>query len=75
LTLRREFRRCRVPAADSLHLLAQTVEPGAVMPGERGVTAVKTFFIGVYPGLTSEMLEFVIERFHAFFRERVRASA
>jgi CDP-6-deoxy-D-xylo-4-hexulose-3-dehydrase len=34
-----------------------------------------TFFIGVYPGLTSEMLEFVIERFHTFFRERVRASA
>ena len=34
-----------------------------------------TFFIGVYPGLTPPMLEFVIERFTAFFRERVRASA
>ncbi len=34
-----------------------------------------TFFIGVYPGLTSQMLEFVIDRFTAFFRERVRASA
>jgi len=34
-----------------------------------------TFFIGVYPGLTEKMLEFVIERFNAFFRERVRASA
>ena len=34
-----------------------------------------TFFIGVYPGLTPEMLEFVIDRFTAFFRERVRASA
>lgn len=34
-----------------------------------------TFFVGVYPGLTSEMLEFVIDRFHTFFRERVRASA
>ena len=34
-----------------------------------------TFFVGVYPGLTSEMLEFVIERFTAFFRERVRLSA
>jgi CDP-6-deoxy-D-xylo-4-hexulose-3-dehydrase len=34
-----------------------------------------TFFIGVYPGLTPPMLEFAIERFTAFFRERVRASA
>lgn len=34
-----------------------------------------TFFIGVYPGLTSEMLEFVVDRFAAFFRERARASA
>jgi CDP-6-deoxy-D-xylo-4-hexulose-3-dehydrase len=34
-----------------------------------------TFFIGVYPGLTQPMLEFVIERFTAFFRERIRVSA
>lgn len=34
-----------------------------------------TFFVGVYPGLTTEMLEFVIDRFHAFFRERVLVSA
>jgi CDP-4-dehydro-6-deoxyglucose reductase, E1 len=34
-----------------------------------------TFFIGVYPGLTEQMLEFVIERFTTFFRERIRASA
>jgi CDP-6-deoxy-D-xylo-4-hexulose-3-dehydrase len=34
-----------------------------------------TFFIGVYPGLTESMLEFVIERITAFFRERVRATA
>jgi len=34
-----------------------------------------TFFVGVYPGLTPEMLEFVIERFTTFFRERVRLSA
>jgi CDP-6-deoxy-D-xylo-4-hexulose-3-dehydrase len=27
-----------------------------------------TFFIGVYPGLTSEMIDFVVERFHSFFR-------
>ncbi len=26
-----------------------------------------TFFIGVYPGLTTEMLEFIVERFKAFF--------
>jgi CDP-6-deoxy-D-xylo-4-hexulose-3-dehydrase len=34
-----------------------------------------SFFIGVYPGLTPQMLEFVIERFKTFFRERVRTSA
>jgi CDP-6-deoxy-D-xylo-4-hexulose-3-dehydrase len=34
-----------------------------------------TFFIGVYPGLTQPMLEFVIERFTAFFRERIKVSA
>jgi CDP-6-deoxy-D-xylo-4-hexulose-3-dehydrase len=34
-----------------------------------------TFFIGVYPGLTLPMLEFVIERFTAFFRERIKRSA
>lgn len=33
------------------------------------------FFIGVFPGLTQKMLEFVIERFTTFFRERVRLSA
>jgi CDP-6-deoxy-D-xylo-4-hexulose-3-dehydrase len=27
-----------------------------------------TFFIGVYPGLTDEMIDFVIERFREFFR-------
>ena len=29
-----------------------------------------TFFIGVYPGLTEEMLAFVLERFQAFFARR-----
>ena len=29
-----------------------------------------TFFIGVYPGLTTEMLDFVLERFKEFFRAR-----
>jgi CDP-4-dehydro-6-deoxyglucose reductase, E1 len=28
----------------------------------------RTFFIGVYPGLTSEMREFVVDRFEQFFR-------
>jgi CDP-6-deoxy-D-xylo-4-hexulose-3-dehydrase len=27
-----------------------------------------TFFIGVFPGLTDEMIDFVIDRIHAFFR-------
>jgi CDP-4-dehydro-6-deoxyglucose reductase, E1 len=27
-----------------------------------------TFFVGVYPGLTDEMIDFMIERMHAFFR-------
>jgi hypothetical protein len=27
-----------------------------------------SFFIGVYPGLTNAMLEFVLERFAAFFK-------
>jgi CDP-6-deoxy-D-xylo-4-hexulose-3-dehydrase len=27
-----------------------------------------TFFVGVYPGLTDEMIAFVVERFHAFFK-------
>ncbi len=26
-----------------------------------------TFFVGVYPGLTEEMIDFMIERFHGFF--------
>jgi CDP-6-deoxy-D-xylo-4-hexulose-3-dehydrase len=26
-----------------------------------------TFFIGVYPGLTGRMLDFVLEQFHGFF--------
>lgn len=29
-----------------------------------------TFFIGVYPGLTDEILDFVLERFREFFRSR-----
>jgi CDP-6-deoxy-D-xylo-4-hexulose-3-dehydrase len=29
-----------------------------------------TFFIGVYPGLTEEMLAYVIDTFHAFFEKR-----
>ena len=29
-----------------------------------------TFFIGVYPGLTDEMLDFVLDRFREFFRSR-----
>jgi len=28
------------------------------------------FFIGVYPGLTDDMLAFILERFRTFFRER-----
>jgi CDP-6-deoxy-D-xylo-4-hexulose-3-dehydrase len=28
-----------------------------------------TFFIGVYPGITEEMIEFMLDRFHAFFRQ------
>lgn len=28
----------------------------------------ETFFIGVYPGITKEMLKFIIDRFEAFFR-------
>lgn len=31
-----------------------------------------TFFIGVYPGLTEEMIDFVIERFGQFFEKRSR---
>ena len=30
-----------------------------------------TFFVGVYPGLTEEMIEFVVERFRTFFRNTV----
>lgn len=29
-----------------------------------------TFFIGVYPGLTHDMLDFVIDRFRTFFQQR-----
>ena len=32
------------------------------------------FFIGVYPGLTDEMIDFVVERFLRFFQSRSRAS-
>lgn len=28
-----------------------------------------TFFVGVYPGITDEMIDFVLERFAAFFRQ------
>jgi CDP-6-deoxy-D-xylo-4-hexulose-3-dehydrase len=28
-----------------------------------------TFFVGVYPGLTDDMVDFVIERFHGFFKQ------
>lgn len=31
------------------------------------------FFIGVYPGLTDEMIDFVLARFHAFFDARHRS--
>ena len=31
-------------------------------------------FIGVYPGLTDEMIDFVVARFHAFFKARHRSS-
>jgi CDP-6-deoxy-D-xylo-4-hexulose-3-dehydrase len=34
----------------------------------------QTFWLGVYPGLTNEMLDFVIEKVHAFFRQRARAA-
>lgn len=30
-----------------------------------------TFFVGVYPGLTEEMIEFIVERFRMFFRNAV----
>lgn len=30
----------------------------------------KTFFIGVYPGLTEAMRDFVVERMHAFFKRQ-----
>lgn len=30
----------------------------------------RTFFVGVYPGLTEPMLDYVIETFHSFFKER-----
>ena len=29
-----------------------------------------TFFIGVYPGITDQMMDFVLERFEAFFQSR-----
>ena len=29
-----------------------------------------TFFIGVYPGLTDEMVDYVLSRFEAFFGDR-----
>lgn len=32
-----------------------------------------TFFVGVYPGLTDAMIDYVIEQFHAFVRGRARA--
>lgn len=34
-----------------------------------------TFFVGVYPGLTEEMLDFVIEQFHEFARLRPKGAA
>lgn len=34
-----------------------------------------TFFVGVYPGLSPQMIEFVIDRFTAFFREGERSAA
>lgn len=33
-----------------------------------------TFFIGVYPGLTEEKVEYVIEKFHEFFADHSRHS-
>ncbi len=45
---------------------------GSLQETDRVMT--DTFFIGVYPGLTDEMLEFVIARFAAFFaKTAVRA--
>jgi CDP-6-deoxy-D-xylo-4-hexulose-3-dehydrase len=32
-----------------------------------------TFFVGVYPGLTDAMIDYVVEEFHAFVRGRARA--
>jgi hypothetical protein len=29
-----------------------------------------TFFVGVHPGLTDEMLDYVLERFASFFARR-----
>jgi CDP-6-deoxy-D-xylo-4-hexulose-3-dehydrase len=34
-----------------------------------------TFFVGVYPGLTDEMIDYVIEQFHAFFANPTRRDA
>jgi CDP-6-deoxy-D-xylo-4-hexulose-3-dehydrase len=33
----------------------------------------RTFFVGVYPGLTDAMIDYVIEQVHAFVRGRARA--
>lgn len=35
----------------------------------------RTFFVGVYPGLTDPMLDYVIETFHSFFRPAVAVPA
>ncbi|MBI2495628.1 MAG: lipopolysaccharide biosynthesis protein RfbH [Candidatus Omnitrophica bacterium] len=32
-----------------------------------------TFFIGVYPGLTDEMIDFIVERFRQFFQRAARS--
>jgi CDP-6-deoxy-D-xylo-4-hexulose-3-dehydrase len=34
----------------------------------------RTFFIGVYPGLTEEIIGFILERFDEFFRTRLKAT-
>jgi CDP-6-deoxy-D-xylo-4-hexulose-3-dehydrase len=34
-----------------------------------------TFFVGVYPGLTEAMLDFVIDQFHAFVKSKPKAAA
>jgi CDP-6-deoxy-D-xylo-4-hexulose-3-dehydrase len=35
----------------------------------------RTFFVGVYPGLTEPMIDYMIETFHGFFRPAATVSS